>query len=157
MTHIISVLVQNTFGVLSRVANLFSARGFNIESLAVGETQDHSISRMTIVVEGDDRILEQITKQLNKLVDVIKVVDFKDGDFVDRELVLVKVSVTSHTRPEIMQVVDIFRARIINVNEKHFTVEVTGAEGKIAAFLDLMRPFGIKELARTGKVAMARV
>jgi acetolactate synthase-1/3 small subunit len=156
MKHIISVLVQNKFGVLSRVANLFSARGFNIDSLAVGETQDRSISRMTIVVEGDDRILEQINKQLNKLVDVIKVVDFQGGEFVDRELVLVKINVTSHTRPEIMQVVDIFRARIVNVRERHFTVEVTGTEGKINAFLDLMRPFGIKELARTGKVAIAR-
>jgi acetolactate synthase-1/3 small subunit len=156
MKHIISVLVQNKFGVLSRVANLFSARGFNIDSLSVGETQDHSISRMTIVVEGEDRILEQINKQLNKLIDVIKVVDFEGGEFVDRELVLVKINVTSHTRPEIMQVVDIFRARIVNVRERHFTIEVTGTEGKINAFLDLMRPFGIKELARTGKVAMAR-
>jgi len=156
MKHIISVLVQNKFGVLSRVANLFSARGFNIDSLSVGETQDHSISRMTIVVEGDDRILEQITKQLNKLIDVIKVIDFQGGEFVDRELVLVKVSVNSHSRPEIMQMVDIFRARIVNVREKHFTVEVTGTEDKISAFLDLMRPFGIKELARTGKVAIAR-
>jgi len=157
MKHIISVLVQNKFGVLSRVANLFSARGFNIDSLAVGETQDRSMSRMTIVVNGDDSILEQITKQLNKLVDVIKVVDFKGGQFVDRELVLVKVSSSPHTRPEIMQIVDIFRAHIINVHEKHLTVEVTGTEGKITAFLDLVRPFGLKELARTGKVAMARV
>jgi len=157
MKHIISVLVQNKFGVLSRVANLFSARGFNIDSLAVGETQDRSVSRMTIVVDGDDRILEMITKQLNKLIDIIKVVDFKGGEFVDRELVLVKVSVSSHTRPELMQTVDIFRARIVSVHEKHFTIEVTGTEGKIKAFLDLVRPFGIKELARTGKVAMARV
>jgi acetolactate synthase-1/3 small subunit len=156
MKHIISVLVQNKFGVLSRVANLFSARGFNIDSLAVGETQDHSVSRMTIVVEGDDRILEQINKQLNKLIDVIKVVDFKGEEFVDRELVLIKVSINSHTRPEVMQIVDIFRARIISVREKHFTIEVTGTEGKINAFLDLIRPFGIKEIARTGKVAMAR-
>jgi acetolactate synthase-1/3 small subunit len=157
MKHILSVLVQNKFGVLSRVANLFSARGFNIDSLAVGETQDHSISRMTIVVEGDDRILEMITKQLNKLIDVIKVVDFKGGEFVDRELLLVKVSVNSHTRPELMQMVDIFRARIVSVHEKYLTIEVTGTEGKIKAFLDLVRPFGIKELARTGKVAMARL
>lgn len=156
MKHIISVLVQNKFGVLSRVANLFSARGFNIDSLAVGETQDRSVSRMTIVVEGDDRILEQINKQLNKLIDVIKVVDFKGEEFVDRELVLVKVSINSHTRPEVMQIVDIFRARIISVRDKHFTIEVTGTEGKINAFLDLIRPFGIKELARTGKVAIAR-
>jgi acetolactate synthase-1/3 small subunit len=156
MKHIISVLVQNKFGVLSRVANLFSARGFNIDSLAVGETQDHSVSRMTIVVEGDDRILEQINKQLNKLIDVIKVVDFKGEEFVDRELVLVKVSINSRTRPEVMQIVGIFRARIISVREKHFTIEVTGTEGKINAFLDLVRPFGIKEIARTGKVAMAR-
>jgi acetolactate synthase-1/3 small subunit len=157
MKHILSVLVQNKFGVLSRVANLFSARGFNIDSLAVGETQDHSISRMTIVVEGDERILESITKQLNKLVDVIKVVDFQGAEFVDRELLLVKVSVTSHTRPELMQMVDIFRARIVSVSEKHLTIEVTGTEGKIRAFLDLARPFGIKELARTGKVAMSRL
>jgi acetolactate synthase-1/3 small subunit len=157
MKHILSVLVQNKFGVLSRVANLFSARGFNIDSLAVGETQDHSISRMTIVVEGDDRILEMITKQLNKLIDVIKVVDFKGAEFVDRELLLVKVSVNSHTRPELMQMVDIFRARIVSVHEKYLTIEVTGTEGKIKAFLDLVRPFGIKELARTGKVAMARL
>ncbi len=157
MKHIISVLVQNKFGVLSRVANLFSARGFNIDSLAVGETQDRSMSRMTIVVNGDDSILEQITKQLNKVIDVIKVVDFKGAQFVDRELVLVKVSSSPHTRPEIMQIVDIFRAHIVNVHEKHLTVEVTGTEGKITAFLDLVRPFGLKELARTGKVAMARV
>ena len=157
MKHTISVLVNNRPGVLARTAGLFARRGFNIDSLAVGETQDHSISRMTIVVEGDDRILEMITKQLNKLIDVIKVVDFKGGEFVDRELVLVKVNVNTHTRPEIMQVVDIFRARIVSVHERHFIIEVTGTEGKINAFLDLVRPFGIKELARTGKVAMARV
>jgi len=127
-----------------------------LNRLAVGETQDRSVSRMTIVVEGDDRILEQINKQLNKLIDVIKVVDFKGEEFVDRELVLVKVSINSHTRPEVMQIVDIFRARIISVRDKHFTIEVTGTEGKINAFLDLIRPFGIKELARTGKVAIAR-
>jgi acetolactate synthase-1/3 small subunit len=156
MKHTISVLVENQFGVLARIAGLFSGRGFNIDSLCVAETQDPTKSRMTIVAHGDDRVLEQINKQLNKLIDVIKIVDFKGGEFVDRELVLVKVSVTSHTRPEIMQVVDIFRARIVNVREKHFTVEVTGTEGKINAFLDLMRPFGIKELARTGKVAISR-
>ncbi|MBN1917411.1 MAG: acetolactate synthase small subunit [Verrucomicrobia bacterium] len=156
MKHIISVLVQNKFGVLSRVANLFSARGFNIDSLSVGETQDTSTSRMTIVVEGDDRVLEQVTKQLNKLIDVIKVIDFQGGEFVDRELVLIKVNATATTRAEIMQMVDIFRARIVSVREKHFTIEVTGTEDKISAFLDLMRPFGIKELARTGKVAIAR-
>ncbi len=156
MKHIISVLVQNKFGVLARVAGLFSSRGFNIDSLAVGTTQDPTKSRMTIVVEGDERILEQITKQLNKLIDIIKVTDFKGNDFVDRELVLVKVSVNATTRPEIMQIVDIFRARIVNVHQKHLIVEITGNESKVNAFLDLLQPFGVKEVVRTGKIAMGR-
>jgi len=158
MKHIISVLVENKFGVLARVAGLFSGRGFNIDSLSVGETLDTTKSRMTIVVDGDDKILEQVTKQLNKLVDIIKVTDFsRDQDeCVERELVLVKVSVNQSTRGELMQVVDIFRARIINVNRKHLTVEITGNDKKITAFIDLLRAFGIKEIVRTGKVAIAR-
>ena len=158
MKHIISVLVENKFGVLARVAGLFSGRGFNIDSLSVGETLDTTKSRMTIVVDGDDKILEQVNKQLNKLVDVIKVTDFsKDKDeCVERELVLVKVSVNQSTRGELMQIVDIFRARIINVHRKHLTVEVTGSDNKIAAFMDLLRAFGIKEIVRTGKIAIAR-
>ena len=158
MKHIISVLVENKFGVLARVAGLFSGRGFNIDSLSVGETLDSTKSRMTIVVQGDDKILEQINKQLNKLIDVIKVTDFSDNDAncVERELVLIKVSVNQTTRAEIMQIVDIFRARIVNVHRNHLTIETTGSEGKVEAFIDLLLAFGIKEIVRTGKVAIAR-
>lgn len=156
MKHVISVLVENKSGVLARVAGLFSGRGYNIDSLCVAETHDPTKSRMTIVAHGDDRILEQITKNLNKLIDVIKVTDFEGGDYVDRELLLVKVSVNSSTRPEVMQVVDIFRARIVSVNHNSLIVEVTGDENKVAAFLDLLRTFGIKEITRTGKIAMSR-
>ena len=156
MKHVISVLVQNKSGVLARVAGLFSGRGFNIDSLCVAETLDPTKSRMTIVVEGDDRILEQVNKQLNKLVDTIKVTDFKGEEYVDRELVLVKVSVNSATRSEVMQIVDIFRARIVSVNHNTLTVEITGNESKLAAFTNLLRSFGIKEISRTGKIALAR-
>jgi acetolactate synthase-1/3 small subunit len=156
MKHVISVLVENKSGVLARVAGLFSGRGFNIDSLCVAETQDPTKSRMTIVAHGDDRVLEQINKQLNKLIDVIKVTDFEGGEYVDRELLLVKVSVTASTRPEVMQIVDIFRARIVSVNHNSLIVEVTGDENKVAAFLDLLRTFGIKEITRTGKIAMSR-
>jgi acetolactate synthase-1/3 small subunit len=156
MKHVMSVLVQNKSGVLARVAGLFSGRGFNIDSLCVAETLDPTKSRMTIVVEGDDRILEQVNKQLNKLIDAIKVTDFKGEDYVDRELVLVKVSVNSTTRSEVMQIVDIFRARIVSVNHNTLIVEITGNESKVSAFLELLRTFGIKEINRTGKIAMAR-
>ena len=156
MKHVISVLVQNNPGVLARIAGLFSGRGFNIDSLCVAETLDPTKSRMTIVAQGDDRILEQVNKQLNKLIDTIKVTDFKGEEYVDRELVLVKVSVNSSTRSEVMQVVDIFRARIVSVNHNTLTVEITGNESKISAFIDLLRPFGIKEISRTGKIALAR-
>lgn len=156
MKHVISVLVENKSGVLARVAGLFSGRGFNIDSLCVAETQDPTKSRMTIVAHGDDRVLEQINKQLNKLIDVIKVTDFEGGEYVDRELLLVKVSVTASTRSEVMQIVDIFRARIVSVNHNSLIVEVTGDENKVAAFIDLLRTFGIKEITRTGKIAMSR-
>lgn len=156
MKHTISVLVENKPGVLARIAGLFSGRGYNIDSLSVGETQDSTVSRMTIVSHGDDAVLEQITKQLNKLIDVIKVQDFCGKEFVERELVLVKVSCTSQNRPEIMQIVDIFRARIVDVNHNTVTIEITGAEKKVEAFIELMKPFGIKELVRTGEIAIAR-
>jgi len=156
MKHTISVLVENKPGVLARISGLFSGRGYNIDSLSVGETQDPSVSRMTIVSRGDDAILEQITKQLNKLIDVVKVQDFGDKEFVDRELMLIKVNFNAQNRPEIMQIVDIFRAKIIDVSHTNLTIEMTGADKKVSAFLDLMKPFGIKEVARTGKVAMAR-
>ncbi|MDD5644735.1 MAG: acetolactate synthase small subunit [bacterium] len=156
MKHTISALVENKSGVLAKIAGLFSARGFNIDSLAVGETQDPSISRMTIVVRGDDAVLEQVCKQLNKLVDVIKVQDFAGKDFVDRELILLKVSTDSKTRHEVLQIVEIFRAKIIDIKAKSMTIEATGSDSKVNAIIDMLRPFGIKELARTGKIAIAR-
>ena len=156
MRHTISVLVENKFGVLTRVAGLFSGRGYNIDTLNVAPTADPTASRMTIVTRGDDATLEQIVKQLNKLVDVLKVIDFRDGEYVDRELALVKVAVDSKSRAEVMQITDIFRAKIVDVQPKSVTIEITGSEDKVEKFIDLMRTFGIVDLTRTGKVAMAR-
>ena len=156
MRHTISVLVENKFGALTRIAGLFSGRGYNIDTLNVAPTQDPSASRMTIVTRGDDATLEQIVKQLNKLVDVLKVIDFRDGEYVDRELALVKVEVDSKSRAEVMQITDIFRAKIVDVQPKSVTIEITGSEDKVEKFIDLMRTFGIVDLTRTGKVAMPR-
>ena len=156
MKHTISVLVENHFGVLAHVAGLFSARGFNIDSLAVGETEDETVSRMTIVAHGDERIIEQIMKQLNKLVDVIKVQDLSNEENISRELVLVKVHATAGSRSDILQVVNTFRAKVVDVSTQSLTVEVTGNEEKVDAMLELFRPFGIKEVVRTGTIALAR-
>lgn len=156
MKHTLAVLVENRSGVLSRVASLFSRRGYNIDSLAVGVTEDPKTSRMTIVVDGDDHVLEQVTKQLNKLVDVIKVSDIGGDDSVERELALIKVSADVSARTEIIQIADIFRARIVDVAPKSITVEVTGDETKIQAIEKLLRQFGIKEMVRTGKIALVR-
>jgi len=156
MRHTISVLVENKFGVLTRIAGLFSGRGYNIDTLNVGPTQDPNTSRMTIVTRGDDATLEQIVKQLNKLVDIIEVLDFRDGEYVDRELILVKVKVDSKSRAEVMQITDIFRAKIVDVQPKSLTVEITGDESKVEKFINLMSTFGILSLTRTGRVAMAR-
>ncbi len=156
MKHTISVLVENEFGVLSRIAGLFSGRGFNIESLCVAETLDPTISTMTIVTTGNDAILEQILKQLNKLINVIKVTDFKDLDYVSREMVLVKVNADEKVREEILRMVEIFRGKIIDVSLKTYTIMITGDQGKIEAFLTLIRPLGIRELVRTGPIAMLR-
>jgi acetolactate synthase-1/3 small subunit len=156
MRHTISVLVENKFGVLARIATLFAARGFNIDSLAVGETEDPAISRMTIMVKGDESVLEQVTKQLNKLVDVIKVNDFSEVDYVERGLALVKINVNKSNRAEIMQMVGIFRTRIIDISQDSIIVEVTGDEEKIEAFIKMVMPYGIKEVCRTGEVALAR-
>ncbi len=156
MRHTISVLVENEFGVLSRVSGLFSGRGFNIESLSVAETLDPSVSRMTIVTSGNDQIIEQILKQLNKLISVIKVVDLTGVETVDRELVLVKVNAEPETKPEVLRLVDIFRAKIVDVAPRCYTVEMTGDEAKVKAFLQLLRPVGIKEVVRTGLVSIAR-
>lgn len=156
MRHTISVLVENKFGVLSRVSGLFSGRGFNIESISVGETIDPSVSLMTIVTSGDDQIIEQITKQLNKLIDVIKVIDFINIEHVEREMVLVKIAPRKEDRIEVLKLAEIFRGRIIDSGPTTYTIEITGDEGKINAFIDIIKPFGIKEFVRTGKVAIAR-
>jgi acetolactate synthase I/III small subunit len=156
MRHTISVLVENKFGVLTRVAGLFSGRGYNIDTLNVAPTQQPDTSRMTIVTRGDDATLEQIVKQLNKLVDVLEVSDFREYQYIDRELVLVKVKVDAHSRAEVMQITDIFRAKIVDVQPDSLTIEVTGNESKVEKFLELMRTFGVLNLTRTGKVALPR-
>ncbi len=154
--HTISVLVENKFGAFVRVAGMFSAKGYNIDSLSVGPTEEEDISRMTIVTRGDDQIIEQITKQLNKLIDTIKVVDLTFESFVERELVLVKVTATQTSRPEIMQIAEIFRAKVVDISAKSLTLEATGSQQKVDAIIKMLKPFGIKELARTGRVALKR-
>ena len=156
MQHTISVLMNNHFGVLSRISGLFSGRGFNIESLNVAETSDPNISRMTIVTIGDKAKIEQITKQLNKLVDVIKVVDLTDENFVDRELVLIKMNAESRVREEMLRIVELFRARVVDVSSSTYTIEITGDEGKIDSFLELLSPLGVKEIVRSGRIAIGR-
>jgi len=156
MRHTISVLVENKFGVLTRVAGLFSGRGYNIDSLNVAPTHDSTASRMTLVTHGDAATIEQIIKQLNKLPDVLKVQDFHEGEYVDRELVLIKVSVNAKSRAEVMQITDIFRAKIVDVQPRSLTVEITGNESKVEKFIELMHPFGVLDLTRTGKAAMPR-
>lgn len=156
MKHTISVLVENEFGVLTRVAGLFSGRGFNIESLSVAPTLDPSISRMTIVTRGDDKILEQITKQLNKLIDTIKVIDFTGQDYVEREMALIKVTAEEETRAEVLRIVDIFRAKVVDVTPRSYTVEITGAPAKVDAIIELLRPMGLKEIVRSGPIVLGR-
>ncbi|MDP7639773.1 MAG: acetolactate synthase small subunit [Candidatus Hydrogenedentes bacterium] len=156
MTHTISVLVENQSGVLARVSGLFSARGYNIESLCVGTTEDRTVSRMTVVVSGDDGVLRQIINQLNKLVEVIEVIDLTQDEFVERELVMIKVSAKSKQRSELLEVAQIFRAKVCDVSIGAIGFEVTGSSGKLRAFIDMMRPFGIQELVRTGQIAMTR-
>jgi len=156
MRHTISVLVENKFGVLTRVAGLFSGRGYNIDTLNVGPTQDPKTSRMSIVTHGDEATLEQIVKQLNKLPDVLKVQDFREGEYVDRELVLVKVAVDSKSRAEVMQITDIFRAKIVDVQPKSLAIEITGNESKVEKFVELMNAFGVTDITRTGKIALPR-
>jgi acetolactate synthase I/III small subunit len=156
-SHTISILVENEFGVLARVAGLFSGRGFNIESLTVNEDPlDPTVSRIVLVSSGDDQVLEQINKQLNKLVSVIKVTDFNEVDTVDREMVLVKIAVDERTRSELDSIVSAFRAHVIDIAPKSLTIEITGDTDKIKAFIELVRPIGIREIVRSGKVALAR-
>lgn len=156
MRRLLAVLVRNQPGVLTRVASLFSRRGFNIESVAVGQTEDPDTSRMTLVVDEDETGIEQVVKQLHKLIDVLKVSDLTDDDLVERELLLVKVNAEAARRMEVLQIADIFRARVVDVSESSMVLEVTGDPGKVEAILRLLRGFGLKELARTGVVAMAR-
>jgi acetolactate synthase I/III small subunit len=156
MRHTISILVENKFGVLSRISGLFSGRGYNIESLSVGETIDPQVSVMTIVTSGDDWIIEQITKQLNKLIDVIKVVDMTELDHVEREMVLIKIAPRQEDKAEVLRLAEIFRGRVIDSSQKTYTIEITGEEKKIAALVELLKPMGIKEFVRTGKIAIAR-
>lgn len=154
--HIISALVYNKPGVLARIATLFAARGYNIDSLAVGETENPEISRMTIIVRGDEKILEQVEKQLNKLIDVIKVYEFSKVDHIERDLVLVKVNAKAKNRAEIIEIAEIFRAKIVDVSHENLVLEITGDEDKLTAFIDLLKPYGIRELVRTGVIAIAR-
>jgi acetolactate synthase-1/3 small subunit len=154
--HTIAVLVENQFGVLCRVAGLFSARGFNIDSLTVGETQDPTVSRMTVVARGDERVVQQITRQLDKLIDVISIEILSPHDTIDRELVMIKVASDASNRNDLMGVVNNFRGKIVDVQEDSMTIEATGTEAKIDAMLELLKSFGLLEVVRTGKIAISR-
>ncbi len=156
MAHLFSCIVQNRPGVLARVAGLFAGRGFNIDSLTVGTTDDPGTSRMTIATHGNEQILEQIRKQLSKLIDVVRVQDLGEVDRVERDLVLIKVNASPSRRAEILEIVELFRGKTVDVGPKELVLELTGAEDKIESFIELMRPYGIKELVRTGRIAMAR-
>jgi acetolactate synthase-1/3 small subunit len=154
--HTISILVENRFGAFTRIAGLFAAKGYNIDSLSVGPTEDEAVSRMTIVTRGDDQVIEQIIKQLNKLIEIVKVVDLTFDSIVERELVLAKVATTADTRSEIMQIAEIFRAKVVDISPKTLTLEATGSQQKVEAIIKMLKPFSIRELARTGRVALKR-
>jgi acetolactate synthase-1/3 small subunit len=156
MRHVLSALVQNQPGVLAHISGMLASRAFNIDSLAVGETEDPNLSRMTFVVHGDDAELEQVRKQLDKIVTVVKVQDISSEDFVERDLMLIKVKVTQSQRGEVNQLVDMFRGRVVDISHDSMMLEISGRENKIEAFIDLMRPYGIIELARTGRIALVR-
>lgn len=154
--HTVSLLVENKFGVLARISGLFSGRGFNIDSITVGEGSDPGTARMTIMTQGDEKIIEQIIKQLNRLIDVIRVVDLTGTTYINRELALIKVNAPRESRQEIVQIAEIFQAKIVDISQKSMTIEVVGNEDKIDAVISLLRPFGLREVARTGRVAMGR-
>lgn len=156
MRHVLSALVMNRPGVLAHISGMLASRAFNIDSLAVGETENPEFSRMTFVVNGDERVLDQVRKQLEKIVTVVKVLDFSQQDFVERDLMLIKISTPQGARSEIKELVDIFRGKVVDVSSTHLMIEISGQEGKIEAFIELMRPFGILELVRTGRVALLR-
>lgn len=154
--HILSILVENSPGVLSRIAGLFSGRGYNIESLCVAETMDPTVSRITMVTKANQPMIEQIKKQLNKLINVIKVYELVNKSYVEREMALIKVQARTENRAEILRIVDIFRCKVVDVGQEHYTIEITGDDGKLAAIMSLLKPIGIKEIARTGKIALFR-
>jgi len=156
MRHVLSALVQNQPGVLAHISGMLASRGFNIDSLAVGETEQHDLSRMTFVVHGDDAELEQVRKQLDKLVTVVKVEDISSRDHVERDLMLIKIRATPQQRLEIALLVETFLGRVTDINPENMMIEITGQENKIEAFIELMRPYGIVELARTGRIALVR-
>lgn len=156
MKHTLSVLLLNKPGALSRVTGLFSGRGFNIESLCVAETLDPKVSCLTLVTRGDQSIIEQITKQLHKLIDVIKVTDISEAEYVEREMVLIRVKAEGNTRAEVLRVIDIFRGKVVDVSPNSYAIEITGSESKVNAVIDILKPIGIKEIVRTGTIAMAR-
>ena len=156
MRHVLSALVQNQPGVLAHLSGMLASRGFNIDSLAVGETEDANLSRMIFVVRGDDAVLEQVRKQLDKIVTVVQVQDISSQNFVERDLMLIKVHATPSQRVEISQLVEMFRGRVVDISADSLMVEISGQERKIEAFIDLMRPYGILELARTGRIALVR-
>ena len=154
--HILTLLVENRIGVLARIAGLIAAKGYNIDSVSVGETMDNSVSRITIVVHGDEWVIEQVVKQMNRLIDVIKVVDLTEDEFVEREMILVRINAETANRAEILRIADIFRAKIVDVTLRTYTLEASGDEDKVRALLELLRPFGIQEFVRTGRIAIAR-
>jgi len=156
MRHVLSALVQNQPGVLATIAGMLHSRGFNIDSLAVGETEAHNLSRMTFVVNGDDNVLDQVRKQLDKIVTVVRVDDISSENFVERDLMLMKVTCTAAQRPEVFQLSESFRGRVVDIQHGNVMIEISGTEGKVEAFIDLMRPYGILELARTGRIALVR-
>src|SRR3954469_1147054 len=156
MRHVLSALVQNQPGVLAHVSGMLASRGFNIDSLAVGETEHHNTSRMTFVIHGDDAVLDQVRKQLDKIVTVVRVDDISGENFVERDLMLIKVACAAEKRPEVFQLAESFRGRVVDIQHENVMMEISGTEGKVEAFIELMRPYGILELARTGRIALVR-
>src|SRR5258705_10031687 len=156
MRHVLSALVQNRPGVLAHISGMLASRGFNIDSLAVGETEQHDLSRMIFVVHGDDQVLDQVRKQLDKIVTVVRVDDISSEDFVERDLMLIKVKCSAEKRPEVFQLSESFRGRVVDIQHGNVMIEISGTEGKVEAFIELMRPYGILELARTGRIALVR-
>ena len=156
MRHVLSAVVQNQPGVLAHISGMLASRGFNIDSLAVGETESADLSRMTFVVRGDDAELEQVRKQLDKIVTVVRVEDISSENYVERDLMLIKVTCSSEKRPEVFQLAESFRGRVVDIQHENVMIEISGTEGKVEAFIELMRPYGILELARTGRIALVR-